>query len=93
VAYVDAIERHLRAGRGAEAVLSPHDFALARTWFAGGLPLATVLRVLDEAADTRPGGVTSLAYVERAVRAAARLSEPRSPAGTAARAATKGRAR
>lgn len=89
---MDAIERHLRAGRGAEVILSPHEFALARTWFAGGLPLGTVLRVLGEAARKR-GGAVSLAYVERAVVAAARLSEPRSPAGTAAPAARKGRAR
>ena len=41
-AYLDAIERHFRARRGVEHVLTPRDFALARSWHRAGIPLATV---------------------------------------------------
>ena len=34
-AYVQAIETHLRARRGMDHILSPRDFALARSWHGG----------------------------------------------------------
>ena len=51
-AYVQAIETHLRARRGLDHILSPRDFALARSWHAGGVPLATVLVGMDRAFET-----------------------------------------
>lgn len=47
--YVAAVERHLSARRGAEHVLSPPDFALARSWHGAGVPLATLLAGIDRA--------------------------------------------
>jgi hypothetical protein len=47
--FVDAIEAALRARRGKDHVLSPHDFALARGWHGAGVSLATVLVAIDEA--------------------------------------------
>jgi hypothetical protein len=66
VAYVEAIEAHLRARRGVDHILSPRDFAQARSWHQGGVPLATVLVGIDRAFD---GGadVTSLAFCRRRV--------------------------
>jgi len=64
-AYADAIEAHLRARRGADHVLSPRDFALARAWHEAGVPLATVLVGIDRAFDG--GDVTSLAFCRRRV--------------------------
>jgi hypothetical protein len=63
--YIEAIEKHLRARRGAEHILSPRDFALARSWYEAGVPLATVLVGVDRAFET--GDVTSLAYARRRV--------------------------
>jgi hypothetical protein len=65
-AYVEAIEGHLRARRGVEHILSPRDFALARTWHEAGVPLATVLVGMDRAFETSPD-VTSLAFCRRRV--------------------------
>ncbi len=64
-AYVEGIEHHLRARRGAEHVLSPRDFALARGWHEAGVPLATVLVGIDRAFES--ADVTSLAYCRRRV--------------------------
>jgi hypothetical protein len=65
-AYVEAIETHLRARRGAEHILSPRDFGQARAWHHAGVPLATVLVGIDRAFE---GGadVTSLAFCRRRV--------------------------
>jgi len=65
-AYVLAIERHFRAWRGAEHVLHPRDFALARGWHEAGLPLAHVLVGIDRAfeADEK---ASSLAFCRRRV--------------------------
>jgi hypothetical protein len=64
--YVEAIEGHLRARRGGEVILSPRDFALARSWKQAGVPLATVLVGIDR---TFEGGadVTSLVFCRRRV--------------------------
>ena len=53
-AFVDAIESALRARRGKEHVLSPHDFALARGWHQARVPLATVLVAIDAAFERDP---------------------------------------
>jgi hypothetical protein len=65
-AYVEAIEAHFRARRGADHPLSPRDFALARSWHEAGVPLATVLVGIDRAFDGT-GGVASLAYCRRRI--------------------------
>jgi hypothetical protein len=62
--YVQSIEGHLRARRGVEHILSPRDFALARGWCQGGVPLATVLVGMDRAFESG-ANVTSLAYCRR----------------------------
>jgi len=63
-AYVEAIEAHLRARRGVEHILSPRDFALARSWHETGVPLATVLVGMDRAFESA-ANVTSLAFCRR----------------------------
>lgn len=64
--YVEAIEGQLRARRGVDHILSPRDFALARTWHDAGVPLATVLVGMDRAFESARD-VTSLAYCRRHV--------------------------
>jgi len=64
-AYVEAIERHFRARRGIDHVLTPRDFGLARSFHAAGIPLATVLVGIDRAFGE--GDVTSLAYCRRRI--------------------------
>lgn len=64
--YVSAIETHLRARRGVDHILSPRDFALARTWYAAGVPLATVLVGMDRAFE-QGHNVSSLSYCRRRV--------------------------
>lgn len=65
-AFVEAIESHFRARRGLDHILTPRDFALARSWHQAGIPLAVVLVGLDRAFD---GGreATSLAFCRRRV--------------------------
>lgn len=65
--YVAAIEAHLGARRGANHILSPRDFGLARGWYATGLPLATVLVGIDRALDDADGPAASLAFCRRRV--------------------------
>ena len=65
-AFVDAIEAALRARRGKEHVLSPQDFALARSWHAAGVPLASVLVAIDAAFEKDPS-TSSLARCRRRV--------------------------
>jgi len=65
-AYVLAIEAHLRARRGVDHILSPRDFAQARSWHGAGVPLATVLVGIDRAFDSG-ADVTSLAFCRRRV--------------------------
>ena len=78
LAFVEAIEAVLRARRGAEHVLTPRDFALARGWYEAGVPLAAVLVAIDLAFETDPG-TASLAVLRRRVEELAALG-PR-PAG------------
>jgi Arc/MetJ family transcription regulator len=65
-AYVDAIERHFCTRRGAPHTLTPRDFALARSWFETGIPLASVLVGVDLAFDADPNA-NSLAFCRRRV--------------------------
>ena len=74
-AYVQAIETHLRARRGMDHMLSPRDFALARSWHGTGVPLATVLIGMDRAFETG-ANVTSLAYCRRWVEDLAAAGPP-----------------
>ena len=78
VAYVEGIEAVLRTRRGADHVLSPRDFALARSWHEAGVPLATVLVAIDLAFDTDPQ-TASLAVLRRRVEELAAVG-PRPPA-------------
>ena len=65
-AYVDAIESALRARRGKDHVLTPHDFALVRGWHLAGVPLATVLVAIDAAFERDPS-TSSLTRCRRRV--------------------------
>jgi hypothetical protein len=65
-AYVEAIESHFRARRGAETTLSPRDFALARSWHLSGVPLAVVLLGIDGAFEA-DASVSSLSFCRRRV--------------------------
>jgi hypothetical protein len=69
-AFVLEIEAALRARRGKEHVLSPRDFALARSWHEAGVALATVLVAIDAAFDADPT-TASLAVCRRRVEALA----------------------
>jgi hypothetical protein len=65
-AFAEAVESVLRSRRGVDHVLSPREFALARSWHDAGVPLATVLVAVDLAFDADPS-VSSLAYCRRSV--------------------------
>ena len=65
-AYVEAIEATFRARRGTDHVLTPRDFALAKSWFQAGISLATVLVGVDQAFESEPAP-SSLAYCRRRV--------------------------
>jgi hypothetical protein len=65
-AYAQSIERHFRTWRGADHVLSPKDFALARTWYEAGVPLAHVLVGVDRAFEADPQA-SSLSFCRRRV--------------------------
>lgn len=65
-AYVSAIERHFRTWRGKDHVLSPRDFALARSWHEAAVPLAHVLVGIDRAFESDPLA-SSLAFCRRRI--------------------------
>lgn len=65
-AYLESIEGHFQARRGAPAALSPRDFALARAWYQAGIPLAAVLLGVDRAFEA-DSSVSSLSYCRRRV--------------------------
>lgn len=69
VSYLEALERHLGARGGVERVLNPGEFALARSWFAAGVPLAAVLAGIDQAG--QGGQPVSLLYCRAQVEALA----------------------
>ncbi len=72
VAFVVAIEGALRARRGSDQALSPRDFALARSWYQAGVPLAAVLVAIDVAFENDPS-LGSLAPLRRRVEDLAAL--------------------
>ena len=61
-AYVEAIEALLARRRGAERVLGPRDFALARSWYRAGVPLANVLAAIEEAFASGEQQFSSLSF-------------------------------
>ena len=65
-AYAEAIEAHFRARRGTEVTLSPRDFALARSYFGAGIPLAAVLLGIDRAFESDPN-VSTLHFCRRRI--------------------------
>jgi hypothetical protein len=75
--YFTEIEEHFQRRRGNILLLSTLDWALIETWKDAGIPLAAVLRGIDEAFDRydrRPSKsrkVNSLAYCAQAVLTAA----------------------
>ena len=77
-AYVLAIERHFRTWRGADHVLSPRDFALARSWHESGVPLAHVLVGIDRAFESDPQA-SSLAFCRRRIEELSEGLVSRSP--------------
>jgi hypothetical protein len=84
VAFVEAIEEVLGARRGTTHVLSPRDFALARSWHEAGVPLAAVLVGIDLTFDAEPQA-SSLAFCRRRVEdLAAGVLRPREQAARGA---------
>jgi len=81
--YFTEIEEHFQRARGTSLfLLSPLDWALIESWKNAGVPLAAVLRGIDEAFEKWRAGksrarmVNSLAYCTQAVMTAAeRLAE------------------
>jgi len=75
--YFSEIEERYERGRGTLLLLSTLDWALIETWKEAGIPLAAVLRGIDEAFDNydrRPRKtrkINSLAYCTQAVMSAA----------------------
>lgn len=85
--YFSAIETEFISRRGTPFLLSPKDYALARRWFALGIPAADVCAGIADAFERRDargasGRVNSLSYCEGAVleawerRASARVGRP-----------------
>jgi hypothetical protein len=73
--YVAGIEKHFAARRGAVHVLSPRDFALAKSWYQAGLPLGAVLVGIDRAFE-KEANVSSLSFCRSFVEAAATRATP-----------------
>jgi hypothetical protein len=75
--YFTEIEEHFQRRRGSGLLLNTLDWALIETWKDAGIPLAAVLRGIDEAFDrydARPSKtrkVNSLAYCAQEVLATA----------------------
>jgi hypothetical protein len=67
-AYVDAIEGHLERLRGRRVSLVGNEFALARSFHAAGVSLASVLAAIDRACEAA-GPVVSLAFSSRFLHA------------------------
>jgi hypothetical protein len=79
LAYYRAVEDHFAALRGTPFLFSPKDFALLRSWWREGVPLAAVLAGIGEIWERRrerdADPVSSLAYCRHAVaRQAKRLA-------------------
>lgn len=92
-AYFSTIEAEFIRRRGTPFLLSPKDYALARRWFALGIPLEDVTAGIADAFDRREareasGRVNSLSYCEGAVleawerRASGRVGKAAAPPET-----------
>ena len=79
-AYVEAIEALFRVRRGRDQALSPRDFALAKSWYQAGVPLATVLVGVDQAFEAAPD-TSSLGFCRRRVEEIAPASARRGGIG------------
>jgi hypothetical protein len=82
LAFYRAVEDHFAALRGTPFFFSPKDFALLRSWWRQGVPLAAVLAGIGEIWERRrerdADPVSSLAYCRHAVaRQAKRLAAAR----------------
>jgi hypothetical protein len=82
LAYYRAVEDHFAALRGTPFLFSSKDFALLRSWWREGVPLAAVLGGIGEIWERRrerdADPVSSLAYCRHAVaRQAKRLAAAR----------------
>jgi hypothetical protein len=87
-AYVEAIEAHFRLRRGSDTTLSPRDFALARSWYQAGVPLAVVLLGIDSAF-AADASVSSLSFCRRRIEDLAHTRSTPSSGATAANAGTE----
>jgi len=86
MAYYRAVEDCFAALRGTPFLLRPKDFALLRSWWSDGVPLAAVLAGLSESFARQRGRgddpISSLSYCRHAVtRHARRLRDARAGAG------------
>ncbi len=76
IAFYRAVEDHFAALRGTPFLFSPKDFALLRSWWLEGVPLAAVLAGIGEAWERRrervEDPISSLSYCRHAVRRHAR---------------------
>src|SRR5205085_454528 len=92
--YFTEIEEHFQRRRGTGLLLSSLDWALIETWKDAGIPLAAVLRGIDDTFDrydqrkSKSRKVNGLAYCAQAVltaaedlQEAATGAEPRAAAG------------
>ena len=87
--YFTEIEEHFQRRRGSGLLLNTLDWALIETWKDAGIPLAAVLRGIDEAFDrynARPSKtrkVNSLAYCAQEVLATAEEMKEAAAGGSA----------
>jgi hypothetical protein len=87
--YFTEIEEHFQRRRGTGLLLNTLDWALIETWKDAGIPLAAVLRGIDEAFDrydARPSKtrkVNSLAYCAQEVLATAEEMKEAAAGGSA----------
>ena len=92
--YFTEIEEHYCRRRGTTLLLSSLDWALIETWKDAGIPLAAVLRGIDDTFDrydqrkSKSRKINSLAYCSQAILTAAEdMKEAATGAATTARAA------
>jgi hypothetical protein len=92
--YFTEIEEHFQRRRGSGLLLNTLDWALIETWKDAGIPLAAVLRGIDEAFDrydARPSKtrkVNSLAYCAQEVLATAEEMKEAAAGGSASASAS-----
>jgi len=92
--YFTEVEEHFQRRRGSGLLLNTLDWALIETWKDAGIPLAAVLRGIDEAFDrydARPSKtrkVNSLAYCAQEVLATAEEMKEAAAGGSASASAS-----